>query len=39
MANVKYRLREYTPKPGQTGTHSIYAEAVVDNIIDNKALA
>ena len=39
MANVKYRLREYTPKPGQSGTHSIYAEAVVDNIIDNKALA
>ena len=39
MANVKYRLREYTPKAGQSGTHSIYAEAVVDNIIDNKALA
>lgn len=39
MANVKYRLREYTPKAGQSGTHSIYAEAVIDNIIDNKALA
>ena len=32
-------MREYTPKAGQSGTHSIYAEAVVDNIIDNKALA
>ena len=39
MAQVKYRLREYTPKAGQSGTHSIYAEAVIDNIIDNKALA
>ena len=39
MANVKYRLREYTPKAGQSGTHSFYAEAVVDNIIDNKAIA
>lgn len=39
MANVKYRLREYTPKAGQSGSHSFYAEAVVDNVIDNKALA
>lgn len=39
MANVKYRLREYTPKEGQSGSHSFYAEAVVDNVIDNKALA
>ena len=39
MANVKYRLKEYTPKAGQSGTHSWYAEAVVDNVIDNKALA
>ena len=39
MANVKYRIREYTPKAGQSGTHSFYAEAVVDNVIDNKALA
>ena len=39
MANVKYRLREYTPKAGQSGTHSIYAESVIDNIIDNRALA
>ena len=39
MANVKYRLREYNPKAGQSGTHSFYAEAVIDNIIDNRALA
>ena len=39
MANVKYRLREYTPKQGQAGSHSFFAEAVVDNVIDNKALA
>ena len=39
MANVKYRIREYTPKTGQAGSHSFWAEAVVDNVIDNKALA
>ena len=39
MANVKYRVREYSPKQGQSGSHSFYAEAVVDNIIDNRALA
>ena len=39
MANVKYRVRERIPADGQFGTHSFYAEAVVDNIIDNKALA
>lgn len=39
MANVKYRVREFTPKPNQNGSHSWFAEAVVDNVIDNKALA
>ena len=39
MANVKYRVREFTPKANQSGAHSFFAEAVVDNIIDNKALA
>ena len=39
MANVKYRVREFTPTANQSGTHSFYAEAVVDNVIDNKALA
>ena len=40
MANVKYRVREFTPSASQVGrSHSFFAEAVVDNIIDNKALA
>lgn len=39
MANVKYRVKEFTPKQNQQGVHSFYAEAVVDNVIDNKALA
>ena len=39
MAAVKYRVREFTPKANQAGSHSFFAEAVVDNVIDNKALA
>ena len=39
MSVVKYRVREFTPTQNQRGTHSVYAEAVVDNVIDNKALA
>ena len=39
MASVKYRVKEFTPRPNQQGVHSFYAEAVVDNVIDNKALA
>ena len=39
MANVKYRVKEFTPTANQSGSHSVYAEAVVDNVIDNKALA
>lgn len=40
MPNVKYRVREFTPSASQVGrSHSFFAEAVVDNIIDNKALA
>ena len=39
MASVKYRVKEFTPRPNQQGVHSWYAEAVVDNVIDNKALA
>ena len=39
MAQVKYRVREFTPKANQAGSHSFFAEAVVDNIIDNRALA
>ena len=39
MAKVKYRIREFKPTSNQTGGHSVYAEAVVDNIITNKELA
>ena len=39
MASVKYRVKEFTPRPNQQGVHSWFAEAVVDNVIDNKALA
>ena len=39
MADNKYRVREYTPKPNQNGSHSFFAEAVVDNVITNKELA
>ena len=39
MAAVKYRVREFTPKPNQPGSHSFYAESVIDNVIDNRALA
>ena len=38
MAKVKYRLREFKPTQNQTGGHSFFAEAVVDNIITNKEL-
>lgn len=36
MAKVKYRIREFKPTANQTGGHSVYAEAVVDNIITIK---
>ena len=39
MAKVKYRDPEYTPTAHQTGGHSVYAEAVVANIITNKEQA
>lgn len=39
MAKVKYRIREFVPTANQTGGHSFYAEAVVDNVITNKELA
>ena len=38
MAKVKYRIREFKPTQNQTGGHSFFAEAVVDNIITNKEL-
>ena len=36
MAKVRYRIREFKPTANQTGGHSVYAEAVVDNIITTK---
>ena len=39
MAKVKYRIREFKPSANQTGGHSVYAEAVIDNVITNKELS
>ena len=39
MATVKYRIRERQPQAGQLGTHSFFAEAVIDNEISNRDLA
>ena len=39
MAKVKYRIREFKPTANQTGGHSVYAEAVIDNVITNKELS
>lgn len=39
MANVKYRVREYTPTENQMGQHSFFAQSVVDNEINNLGLA
>ena len=39
MAHNKYRLRHFNPKANQSGVHSVYAEAVTDNEIDNAGLA
>ena len=40
MSKVKYRVREFTPTGQQSlGTHSFYAEAVINNEIENAELA
>lgn len=39
MSKNKYRVREYRPTPNQGGTHSFFAEAVIDNEITNSDLA
>ena len=39
MSKVKYRVREYTPKTENQGSHSWFAEAVIDNDITNVELA
>ena len=40
MATNKYQIKEFTPTANQVGMgHSVYADAVVDNVITNKELA
>ena len=39
MAKNKFRVMEFTPTANQQGSHSFYAQAVVDNVITNKELA
>ena len=39
MSNVKYRVREFTPTQNQGGTHSFYAEAVINTDITSVELA
>lgn len=39
MSNVKYRIREFTPTQNQGGTHSFYAEAVINTDITSVELA
>ena len=39
MSKVKYRVREYTPKTEGQGSHSWFAEVVINNDIDNDELA
>jgi len=40
MSKVKYRVREFAPKGNQAlGTHSFYAEVVINNDISNAELA
>ena len=39
MSKVKYRVREYNPKTENQGTHSWFAEVVINNDVDNAELA
>lgn len=39
MSKVKYRVREFTPKTNQGGTHSFFAEVVINTDIDAVELA
>ena len=39
MSKVKYRVREYIPKTENQGTHSWFAEVVINNDVDNAELA
>ena len=35
MAKNKWRCREYTPSGNMTGSHSFYAEAVINSDLSN----
>ena len=39
MSKVKYRVREYIPKTSGQGTHSWFAEVVINNDVENAELA
>ena len=39
MAKTKWRCREYTPAGNMTGSHSFYAEAVINSDLTNEDLA
>lgn len=39
MSKVKYRVRECNPKTENQGTHSWFAEVVINNDVDNAELA
>lgn len=39
MSKVKYRIREFTPNDKQSGSHSVYAEAVISTDITSVELA
>ena len=39
MAKTKWRCREYNPSANQTGSHSFYAEAVINSDLTNEDLA
>ena len=39
MSKVKYRVREFTPKSPNLGSHSWFAEVVINNDVDNDELA
>ena len=39
MSKVKYRVREFSPKSPNLGSHSWFAEVVITNEVDNAELA
>lgn len=39
MSKVKYKVREFTPKANQSGSHSFFADIIINNEVDNVELA